>query len=186
MLLSSDSFQVTLRTIVFLYDNINSFPFDARNQLISTVLLEKCFFRLFLHWLAEVRTFFCNLLVFKVFRTSRFDVFREMQEMDHLSQLELSVPTHLGRNRANDSFDEEKMQDFCLMAKFAFYIGAPLQHLDNSSVGIVQIGDTILRSQQLVYSGAAIRQLKDCINESYEWGLHEAPQMLPKGVMSSR
>ena len=111
---------------------------------------------------------------------------REMQEMDHLSQLELSVPTHLGRNRANDSFDEEKMQDFCLMAKFAFYIGAPLQHLDNSSVGIVQIGDTILRSQQLVYSGAAIRQLKDCINESYEWGLHEAPQMLPKGVMSSR
>eukprot|EP00656_Telonema_subtile_P053117 TRINITY_DN7589_c0_g1_i1.p1 TRINITY_DN7589_c0_g1~~TRINITY_DN7589_c0_g1_i1.p1 ORF type:complete len:371 (-),score=89.95 TRINITY_DN7589_c0_g1_i1:221-1333(-) len=186
VLLTSPSFQVSLRTIVFLYDHINTLPFDARAKLISVILLEKNFFRLFLHWLAEVRLFFCNLLVYKVFRNSRFDVFRELMEMDHLQGLGVQVPAHLGRNRTNDSIDEEKMQDFCLMAKFAFYLGTPLQYIQDPSSEPIQVGEIQLGPQQLVYSAAAMTQLRECIEESYEWGLDESPAMLPKGMMANR
>lgn len=186
VLLSCESFQVSLRTIVFLYDHINMLPFDARAKLISTVLLEKNFFRLFLHWLSEVRTFFCNLLVYKLFRNSRFDVFRELQEMDHLKPLGLQVPAHLGHSRTNDTIDEEKMQDFCLMAKFAFYLGTPVQHMQEPCSEPIQVGEIQLGPQQLVYSAAAITQLRECIEESYEWGLDECPAMLPKGMMAPR
>jgi len=186
VLLSCDSFQVSLRTIVFLYDHINLLSFEARHSLISGILLEKSFFRLFLHWLAEVRIFFCNLLVYKVFRESRFDVFRELMEMEHLQGLQLQVPAHLGRNRTNDSIDEDNMQDFCLMAKFAFYLGTPLQHIREPSREVVRVGDVVLGPGQLVYSQAAIQQLKETIEESYEWGLDEFPSMLPKGMMAPR
>ena len=104
-----------------------------------------------------------------------------MQEMDHLTGLQLSVPAHLCKNRTNDSPDEENMQDFCLMAKLAFYMGPPLQHLSDPTADIPQI-----KPKQLVYCKNAIEQLKQCIEESYDWGLYEYPQMLPKGVVKNR
>jgi len=177
VLLTCDLFQITLRTIVFLYDHINLLSFDARGKIVS-VILEECFYSLFLHWLSEVRLFFCNLLVYKLFRWSRFDVFREMQDMDHLTGLQLSVPTRLCKNRTNDSPDEENMQDFCLMAKLAFYLGPPLQHLSDPAAVIPQV-----KPKQLVYCKNAVDQLKQCIEESYEWGVYEFPRMLPKGVV---
>eukprot|EP00658_Telonema_sp_P-2_P022472 TRINITY_DN18989_c0_g2_i1.p1 TRINITY_DN18989_c0_g2~~TRINITY_DN18989_c0_g2_i1.p1 ORF type:complete len:636 (+),score=126.32 TRINITY_DN18989_c0_g2_i1:164-2071(+) len=185
VLLTSQTFQVVLRTLVFLYDHLNLFSFDARAKLVSGLLLEKLFFGLFLHWLSEVRLFFCNLLVYKVFRTSRFDVFRELQEMAHLSRLQLSVPSHLGHAKANDSTDEDKMQDFCFMAKFAFYLGAPCQHLESPGTDL-QIGEVAMDKRRLVYSDAAIRQLKGCIEESYEWKVNEAPQMGTRGMATPR
>ena len=70
VLLNCDLFQITLRTIVFLYDHINLLSFDARGKVVS-MILEDCFYKLYLHWLSEVRLFFCNLLVYKLFRWNR-------------------------------------------------------------------------------------------------------------------
>ncbi len=70
ILLDSDSFQVLLKTISLLYNNFHLFKGKVRSRLVND-LLQKYFFRLFLHWSSEVRVYFQHLVVYKILRTDR-------------------------------------------------------------------------------------------------------------------
>ena len=65
VLLSSDSFQIVLKTLSFLYNALRLFHGEHRLRLVGD-LLQEFFFPLFLHWSSDVRDFFHNLLVYKL------------------------------------------------------------------------------------------------------------------------
>jgi len=166
VLLESQQFQVILKALVFLYDHINMLPTEARSRLISSIL-DKFFFKLFLHWLEEVRFFFCHLLVFKLFRTSRWEVFRFMQDMEYLRGLQIDVPKHL-QTPAKYLEDDGGEAHFCICSKFAYYLGIVLEQVEHPRVAKV---DREFRP----YSTAALQQLLRVLRMSYECNVDEAP-----------
>eukprot|EP01029_Cantina_marsupialis_P009091 TRINITY_DN2130_c0_g1_i2.p1 TRINITY_DN2130_c0_g1~~TRINITY_DN2130_c0_g1_i2.p1 ORF type:complete len:647 (-),score=150.04 TRINITY_DN2130_c0_g1_i2:2449-4389(-) len=74
ILLSSELFQVVLKTLQFLYAAIPFFQGERRRDIITNLFFGSSghkFFRFFLHWNYEVRRFFLTFVVFKLFRSSR-------------------------------------------------------------------------------------------------------------------
>ena len=60
-----------LKTLSFIYNQTVLFHGAFREKLVTEILLKGFFFRLFLHWMHEIRRYFLHILVFKIFRTSR-------------------------------------------------------------------------------------------------------------------
>lgn len=167
VLLDSQQFQVILKTLVLLYDHLNCFPEEVRSRFVASILLDKFFFKLFLHWLEEVRFFFCHLLVFKLFRTSRWEVFRFMEGMEYLSALNLAVPRHLV-TPSQFMADEGYEDDFCICSKFAFYLGIVLEQVDHAQA------DKVAREHR-PYSKQAVQQFTRVVKMSYECGVEDFP-----------
>lgn len=71
MLLTSEHFQVVLKTLAFIYNHESYFHGHLRVKLFEGLLLRTHFNRLFMHWMYEVRRFYHNIVVYKMFRTSR-------------------------------------------------------------------------------------------------------------------
>mmetsp|Transcript_15008 Transcript_15008/g.29261 ORF Transcript_15008/g.29261 Transcript_15008/m.29261 type:complete len:792 (+) Transcript_15008:576-2951(+) len=69
-LLESDLFQVLLKVLSLLYNTFHLFRGQMRVKFVND-LMHNCFFSLFLHWSAEVRTYFQLTLVYKVLRADR-------------------------------------------------------------------------------------------------------------------
>ena len=160
------------------------------------MLLDRFFFKLFLHWLEEVRFFFCHLLVFKFFRRSRWEVFRFMQGVDrahcdahaqaiglcglilmpllyvagmeYLEGLQIDVPSHLASPVLAEEVDEGSEGDFCICSKLAFYLGMVLEQAkDPASEKVAK--------EHRPYCHQALQQLLRVMKMSYECGVEEFP-----------
>lgn len=69
-MLDSELFQVLLKVCSLLYNTLHLFHGQLRVRFVGD-LMNEFFFRLFLHWSSEVRTFFQLTLVYKVLRADR-------------------------------------------------------------------------------------------------------------------
>jgi len=68
---NAEHFQIVLKTLSFIYNQTVLFHGAFREKLVTEILLKGFFFRLFLHWMHEIRRYFLHILVYKIFRTSR-------------------------------------------------------------------------------------------------------------------
>ena len=71
MMQAAEHFQIVLKTLSFIYNQTVLFHGGFREKLVNEILLKGFFFKLFLHWMHEIRRYFLHILVFKIFRTSR-------------------------------------------------------------------------------------------------------------------
>eukprot|EP01087_Luapelamoeba_hula_P003426 TRINITY_DN1322_c1_g1_i1.p1 TRINITY_DN1322_c1_g1~~TRINITY_DN1322_c1_g1_i1.p1 ORF type:complete len:1094 (+),score=269.36 TRINITY_DN1322_c1_g1_i1:155-3436(+) len=71
ILLSSDHHAILTKAIGFIYNNLDMFLSKQRRHLIHEILLEKNFFRLFLHWSSAVRLLYIQLIVNRVVRLQK-------------------------------------------------------------------------------------------------------------------
>jgi hypothetical protein len=69
--LEQEGFQHLMKILSFIYNNMQFLHGEMRMKLMHDLLMKEYFFRFFLHWSEEVRSFFHRILVFKAFRTSR-------------------------------------------------------------------------------------------------------------------
>ena len=58
-------FQVTTKTLIFLYSILDTITGNERKEFLSKFLKEN-FFELFLHWHQDTRIVFYRILVYKV------------------------------------------------------------------------------------------------------------------------
>ena len=65
--LDGESQRVALSVIQALEAMLDVFALDAKIDLVCNYLLRRNFFKLFLHWDADVRSGFCRLLTFKIY-----------------------------------------------------------------------------------------------------------------------
>jgi len=111
-LLDSESFQVLLKVCSLIYNTLHLFRGQLRTRFIGDIMNE-FFFRLFLHWSAEVRTFFQLTLVYKVLRADRrnlpcFSDSDVIQKYGVKEQEEQRVTPHSQRNHKRLNFIETK------------------------------------------------------------------------------
>lgn len=72
VLMRSSHLHILVKSIVFLYSIIDLFEGQDRQRIVSKLVLHETFFTLFLHWSHEVRHVFHHILVYKLFRCSRW------------------------------------------------------------------------------------------------------------------
>lgn len=104
LMLSSESFEILNRVLTFLYNRMEYFDGDLRQNILK-VLVQRHMF-LFLHWNVDVRSNYHHLLVYKVTRVNRYFL---DSPIDHLlvgrhavSQLENSISVANGFDEFDD------------------------------------------------------------------------------------
>lgn len=104
LMLSSESFEILNRVLTFLYNRMEYFDGDLRQNILK-VLVQR-HMSLFLHWNVDVRSNYHHLLVYKVIRVNRYFL---DSPIDHLlvgrhaiSQLENSISVANGFDEFDD------------------------------------------------------------------------------------
>lgn len=70
LLLSSDSFEILNRVLQFLYNRIDYFAGELRQNILKAIVQRHM--HLFLHWNVDVRNSYHHLLVYKIVRINRY------------------------------------------------------------------------------------------------------------------
>lgn len=70
VMLSSESFEILNRVLLFLYNRMDYFDGELRQNVLKAIVQRHMF--LFLHWNTEVRNSYHHLLVYKIIRTNRY------------------------------------------------------------------------------------------------------------------
>jgi len=88
ILMDSDHHQTVLRVLQVLYNSADLFNGSFRYILFGELLIKKMFFALFLHWDPGVRNAFQQLIIFKVVRIKRSELYKDGFVVRELSRIQ--------------------------------------------------------------------------------------------------
>lgn len=101
VMLSSESFEILNRVLQFLYNRMDYFDGDLRQNILK-VLVQRHMF-LFLHWNVDVRSNYHHLLVYKVIRVNRYFL---DSPIDHLLVGRYAVSPLENSSSSSNGFDD--------------------------------------------------------------------------------
>lgn len=88
ILLDSDHHQIVLRVLQIVYNSADLFNGTFRYMLFGELLIKKMFFNLFLHWDPGVRNAFQQVLIFKMVRIKRSELYLDGYVVRELSKIQ--------------------------------------------------------------------------------------------------
>jgi len=204
-LLQSELFQVLLKVCSLLYNTFHLFDGQMRIKLVGD-LMSHYFFRLFLHWSTEVRTYFQLTLVYKVLRSDRrfLPCFTDAQVIHEygniqgqvsskpISQRRTSFDGKIPTNSRQEEFNvpanvysgessfERRMAVFD-NSNSSEHLLIDIMHCSkiDSYVRMCLDKDPAIPSESLVYVEASLKQYAHLLKQYYRGAVSDSSESLP-------